>query len=80
MDLNKTFEDDTMRALNALGGQGTIVRDVADHVTITIPVDQWIKMFNMAEGFAPCDPNWTPFSKAIVCRFTRVVKEEKKGV
>lgn len=80
MNLNKTFEDDALRTLAVLGGQGSVVREVNDHVVITIPIKQWVQMFNMAEGYTPCDTNWTPFTQAVVCRFTRALKEEKKGV
>lgn len=80
MDLNKVFEDETLRAMGILGGVGTVKRDVSDRVEITIPAEEWRKMFNIAEGYAPAKPDWSKITAPIHVRFVRVHMEEKKGV
>lgn len=79
MDLNKIWADDTERAISALANSGTkIVREVDDHLTMEFTVEEWLRMFNVAEGYVGCNPDWKPFSSAkVFVRFVRVHKEEK---
>lgn len=79
MDLNKIWSDDTVRALDALGNKGVkITRTVDDHLIFEYSFEEWNRVFNVGEGFLPCNNDWKPFTgDRVYVRFVRVHKEEK---
>lgn len=80
-DLNRIWEDDTQRAIDALSNRGVkITRTVDDRVTFEFSLEEWAKMFNVGDGYVGCGPEWKPFSNnKVYVRFVRNVKEDKNA-
>ncbi len=58
-----------------LGHDNKVTRNVEDKLTIEVSAENWCKMFNLAEGYAPCGPDWKPFGNKVVARFIRTNAE-----
>lgn len=72
MDFNKVFEDESRRAVDILARDGSATkREIEDKVTIKIPLEVWRQMFNMAEGYVACGPDFKPFTGDVYVRFVR---------
>ena len=80
MDYNRVWDDEARRAMDVLAAEITVERTIDDHLVLKVPVETWTKMFNVAEGYVPCDNQWKPFGKAVVLRFTRINPEIPRSV
>ncbi len=81
MDLNKIWEDESVRGLDALANEGVkIDRNVEDKLTLRYPPEVWRKLFNVGEGYESCGPDWAPYSgPSVVVRFIRKKAESKNA-
>lgn len=79
MALDKIWEDDVSRAVEVLGGTPQkYKRMVDDRLSLTFTIDEWNKLFNVAEGYLPCSLDGIPYktTQPVQINFVRKVLDE----
>lgn len=80
MVLDRIWKDEASRAVEVLGGEPVkYKREVEDKLVIKFPMDEWCRLFNVEEGYVPCDPDGKEYqnTRPMHIHFVRRVKDER---
>lgn len=75
------WADEHSRAMEVLGGvQPRFTRTVDDRLRIKFTLEEWKRLFNVADDYQPCSSEWSPYKndKDLEIFFVRQITEGKK--
>lgn len=80
MGLEKVWKDETSRAVEVLGGEPVkYKRMVDDKLILKFTVEEWQKLFNVEDGYVPCNAEWIGYktTQPIQIYFIRKLEDER---
>lgn len=80
MGLDTIWKDEASRAMEVLGGEPQkYSRTVEDKLILKFTKEEWQKLFNVSDDYAPCGSDWSTYNATtpIHIYFVRRVKDER---
>ena len=80
MGLDNVWKDEGSRVMEVLGGEPTkYKRVVEDKLTIKFTVEEWNRLFNVGEGYIPCDSDGKTYTDTVPIHiyFIRKIEDER---
>ena len=80
MGVDAIWKDEGGRVMEVLGGEPQkYKRTVEDKLTLKFTREEWNKLFNVSEGYEPCDSASKPYTATVPIHiyFVRKIEDER---